>query len=479
MRLRRDLPSFLQPLHTDEYAPRPPSAEVGRAIDRSRQIAEQGIRDGDRSESADYWSGRRGTAAGLLAVNEEFGADFYAVPRDAAADTEAADDALGGDEVVIDVQTHYVADRDQSTAGHLTEMYRKAMPSWWKGLDGLSAYSFSEYLRCVFIESETAVAVLSSSPGVENHRQLFNEELAATRRLLDELGGRDRLLNHTVVDPTRDNELELMTRWVDQCRPAAWKVYTLGEANMDPNAYGPDMTWRELMPGKWKDETGWMLDDDDLGRRFLDRVSELARVGGPSIICAHKGISGLIDTGSPRDIGPAAAEYPDLKFVVYHSGYELSVQEEGPYTEADASVGTNRLVRTLEDHNIAPGRNVYAELGSTWFMTLTRPREAAHVLGKLLLAVGEDNVLWGTDSIWYGPTQQLIDAFRAFQIPTAMQEEFGYPALTATIKEKILSRNAARVYGIDLGQARRNAENDDLVWIREAFDYYRQKGNPA
>jgi len=190
-------------------------------------------------------------------------------------------------------------------------------------------------------------------------------------------------------------------------------------------------------------------------------------------------MSGLIATGSPRDIGPAAIAYPDLDFVVYHSGYEMSPDEEGPYSEDDADLGTNRLVKTVRDSNIAPGQNVFAELGTAWFLMASRPREAAHVLGKLLLAVGEDNVVWGTDSIYYGPTQQLIDAFRAFQIPTEMQEEFGYPALTDTVKEKILSTNAARVYGIDLDDVRRNAENDDLVWIKEAAQYYRERGNPA
>jgi hypothetical protein len=221
-----------------------------------------------------------------------------------------------------------------------------------------------------------------------------------------------------------------------------------------------------------------MLDDDVLGHQFLDRVAELARVGGPRIICAHKGISGLVDTGSPRDIGPAAAAHPDLQFVVYHSGYELTEREEGPYTEADADVGTNRLVDTLRANAIGPGGNVFAELGSTWFLAASRPREAAHILGKLILAVGEDNILWGTDSIWYGPTQQLIDAFRAFQIPVEMQEEFGYPALTNAVKDKILSRNAARVYGIDLDEARKNAENDDLAWVKDAFDHYRRHGSP-
>ena len=167
------------------------------------------------------------------------------------------------------------------------------------------------------------------------------------------------------------------------------------------------------MPGKWT--VGWMLDDDKLGRGFLDRgTSELARTGGPSIVCAHKGISGLIDTGSPRDIGPAAKAYPDLNFVVYHSGYEITEKEEGAYSEQDADIGTNRLVETLRQNGMGPGGNVYAELGST-FASWPSPglKRSPMRLGKPL-AVGESNVLWGTDSMWYGPTQQLIDAFRKF-----------------------------------------------------------------
>jgi hypothetical protein len=71
------------------------------------------------------------------------------------------------------------------------------------------------------------------------------------------------------------------------------------------------------------------------------------------------------------------------------------------------------------------------------------------VLGKLLLAVGEDNVLWGTDSIWYGSPQDQIAAFRAFEITTAAQEQLGYPALTPAVKTKILGTNAARLLGVE------------------------------
>ena len=473
MRIRDDIPSFLQPLHTDEYSPRTPSKAVVEAVQRARGMAE-GTAAG---EEQGFWSTRFGTAAGLLAVNEAAGQRFYEVAPEAVEDIAAAQESLGGDQVVIDVQTHYVADRDTNTGQHLPEMYKKARPDWFKGLDDLTGYSFAEYLRCVFVETETSLAVLSSSPGVDEYVQLYNSEMAATRRLFESLGGTTRLLNHSVVDPVVPTALDSMESWVETCQPRAWKVYTLGQANADPSAYMFDTSWRQTMPGKWKD--GWMLDDDNLGRAFLDRVRELARVGGPSMICAHKGISGLIDTGSPRDIGPAAAAYPDLTFVAYHSGYEVTDEEEGPYTEETSDVGTNRLVKTLKENGLGPGDNVYGELGSTWFLATARPREAAHVIGKLLVALGEDNVVWGTDSVWYGPTQQLLDSFRAFQIPLEMQEEFGYPALTPAIKDKILSRNAARLYGVDLDEVRRNAENDELVWVREAAEYYRTHGNPT
>lgn len=41
------------------------------------------------------------------------------------------------------------------------------------------------------------------------------------------------------------------------------------------------------------------------------------------------------------------------------------------------------------------------------------PDNAAHSLGKLFKYVGQDNVLWGTDSIWYGSPQDQIQAFLA------------------------------------------------------------------
>ena len=471
MRKPSPAPLFFQSLHTDEFGPPPVSAELLHAVKHSQNLAETALDRGDER----FWSGRQGTAAGLIALNHEYGNEFYAVPPAAVDDLEAANEALGGNQTVIDAQVHYVADRPEARSlvpDHIRR-YRAAMPSWWKGLDDMVGYGMAEFLRCVFVETETAVAVLTSGPGRGPARQLFNEEIAATRRLLDELAPRDRLLNHAIVHPTSGEELELMGRWATELKPVGWKVYTMGE----PSPPGEDRS--SLVPGgRWEEGTGWML-DEEIGSIFLDRVQELTRVGGTNLVCAHKGLSGLVDTGTPRDVGPAATRYPDLKFLIYHSGYEwpTSPIEEGAYSEAESHLGSNRLVKSLHDSAIPPGQNVYAELGSTWFLMARRPREAAHVLGKLLNAVGEDNVIWGTDSIWYGPTQQLIDAFRAFEIPVDMQQEFGYPALTKSVKEKILSLNAARLYGIDLEVARRNAENDDLVAIKDAIQSYRSRND--
>jgi hypothetical protein len=182
-------------------------------------------------------------------------------------------------------------------------------------------------------------------------------------------------------------------------------------------------------------------------------------------VCVHKGFSGGVENASPADIGPAAKAHPTVTFVVYHSGFE-STGEEGPYAEATADRGVNRLIASLRGAGIGPGANVYAELGSTWWVLMRNPTQAAHVLGKLLVAVGPDRVLWGTDSLWYGSPQDQIQAFRAFEISTELQEEHGYPALTPEIKRKILGGNAIELYGIDNVPDPCTFSRDDLAALR-------------
>ena len=472
------LPVFLQGRSTEEYSPPHPGHVVESVTSRVRA---EGPGSAARLAMSlgDYWASRQGTAAALRELDQAWGGGFYKIPEQAVLDGGAADEALGGKELVIDVQTHYISTRATriKRAYFLADIGESVAGDRFKGLSQLldkqreAGFSLAEYLRCIFLESETAVAVLSSGPGVEgkdNARSVTNSEMIGTRDLIDRFDGTGRLINHCLVHPNVPGDIEMMDRWRDWCHPAGWKVYTV---------YGAD----GLGSMHWEDPN-WMLDDDTCGQPFLKRALE-AKV---PIISAHKGLSSGADTGwegpsSPRDVGPAAAAFPDIKFIIYHSGYETREgdQEEGPYTEETAHVGTNRFVKSLKDSGIGPGSNVYAELGTTWYLIMAHPKEAAHVIGKLMLAVGEDNILWGTDCIWYGSPQPLIDAFRAFQIPDEYTERYGYPKLTPLAKEKILGLNAARVYGLDPGKVRATTSNDDLAWVKGALAEFHAKGNPS
>ena len=476
---RPPLPSFLERRSSDEYAPPPRTAREKRAVARFVAEGERAARRAGLAFGA-LATGRRGTAAGLRALNAEAGREFYRVPEAALFDEDAARSALGGDAVVIDVQTHFVADRPECGPWHanIRALYEAVRPGWWRGMDGLAAYDLAEYLRCVFVESETALAVLTSAPGLGPERMLDDRELAGTRELAGRLGGGGRLLSHAVVHPDVPGEVETLAERRDRLRPAGWKVYTLGQ--MGPFGALPSQAARSAARSEPQanEVSGWFLDDEDTGIPFLER----AKTSGVRRVCVHKGISYGAPTGSPRDVGPAAHAFPELDFLIYHSGYEVPLTgtpPEGAFTETSAGDGTNRLVASLRDAGIRPGQNVWAELGSTWFCLIRRPEEAAHVLGKLLLAVGEDRVLWGTDAIWYGPSQPALDAFRAFQIPEELRERFGYPELTPRLKAKILGENAARAYGLDLAQVRARAAEDDLAWVRAAAAEWRAKGVPA
>ena len=462
---RTALPRFLTRCANDEFVP-PPLNDVERAAARIAAEASDSATERLNVQAATYVESRRGIAAGLLAVNKANNEDFFEVPEEAAFDAAGADDALGGNELIIDVQTHYIAEREACEGSRrlIRQMYPLYGPDWWGGLGEGQLLNFAEYLRCVFTESETAVAVLSSPPGLSDERMLFNEEMAATRLLLERFGAEGRLLNHAVIHAGVDGEIGQMPEVEARIGPVGWKVYTMGATSFN------DI-------GKIH---GWFL-DDDIGTAFLEQVMRT----NVRVVCAHKGLSGQVAAGSPRDFGIAAKRYPDIKFVAYHSGFEpgdgrpSDDTREGPFEESTAHVGVNRLIESIRVNDVAPGSNIYAELGTTWYCLIKRPVEAAHVLGKLLNAVGPDNVLWGTDGIWYGPTQGAVDTFRAFQIPEWMRETYGYPELTPELKQKILGFNAAKVYGIDPVLARQRQDTGDLAWIKGALEEFNRSGTPS
>ena len=66
-----------------------------------------------------------------------------------------------------------------------------------------------------------------------------------------------------------------------------------------------------------------------------------------------------------------------------------------PLFQGSPQSGTDSLVQSVLDSGLGTDSNVYAELGSTWQVVMREPDQAAHMVGKLLKYIGENNVLWG------------------------------------------------------------------------------------
>jgi predicted TIM-barrel fold metal-dependent hydrolase len=454
MRHEPTLPIKLDSTSNGEYAP----LSVGGAVERAKRLAAVRITEHARrtgQSRREFLTSVCGAATTLLALNEAFAwrghwGGSFELPREAAFERAAAAQALEGRQFIFDIQTHMV-EPDGA--------WRRARPNAMSWLaqtpqgrcgeaDPLRCFDAHHFVKEVFLDSDTDMAVLSLVPELPESNPLSLQEAARVRELVAALGSGRRLLLHAMVVPNADppsRELERMAEAHRTYGIAAWKVYT---------QWGPK-------------RVGWWLDDPRVGVPFIEQARRL----GVKTICIHKGLS--FDGYEPRyaachDVGRVARIYPDVTFIIYHSGIEAR-RPEGPYDPRNADRGVDSLVKSLLDNGLAPNSNVYAELGSTWRLVMRDPTQAAHTLGKLLKHVGPKRVLWGTDSIWYGSPQDQIQAFRAFQISREFQDRYGYPALTADLKADIFGRSAAPIYGVDPAQVRRRAEHDPLERLRAAY----------
>lgn len=441
----RRLPIKLDAASNGEYEPVP----LTRAALTARADAHDAVTVAARRVGLPrrrYLVSLLGAAASLSAIDASFAraglrGGGYVLPPEAGHETEAARLALAGDEFIFDVQLHHVNPQGA--------WRRRAAPEAFKGMpqagcgktDHLECLSADQLLKDVFLDSDTAMGVLSHVPGAADDNPLDFEAAGATRRAVQALDGTERLLLHGRAMPTLPGEIDGMAAQRERWPLAAFKTYT---------QFGPD--------------GGFFLDDERHGLPFLAQARRL----GVRNIAVHKGLpfgAKGYEFSTCRDIGPAAARHPDLNFLVYHSGFDPRVPE-GPY-DPTARAGVDALIASVERAG-AKG-NVYAELGSTWRYLMREPERAAHVLGKLLKHLGEDQILWGTDSIWYGSPQDQILAFRAFQISPEFQQRYGYPALTAARKAKIFGLNAARVYGLEPAAMRQRLARDGVHKAR--LDY--------
>ncbi len=450
------LPVKLDSATNGEFAPRPLSAPVRSAkrlaMDRAGDCARRlGLSRRRFLETAS------GTALTLMCLNQAFAragraGGYFDLPPGAELDAAAARARLAGDELIFDSQTHHVNPRGAWRGRNaMWERYLGYFPQGRCGLeDPVGCYSADHYVKELFLDSDTDMAALTFPPAPADASPLTADEAAATRALIDAMDGSARIITQGLVIPSLPpgrSGFEDMGRVAEELGARAWKTYT----------------------GWAADGGGWWLDDEKTGIKLIER----ARALGVKVIVCHKGLPfpGYdVKYSTARDIGRVAKLFPDVNFIVYHSGYDGAVTE-GPYDPSRAGRGVNALVKSLLDNAVPPNANVYAELGATWRILMASPTEAAHVLGKLIKYLGEDRVLWGTDCIWWGSPQDQIQAFRAFQIAEPLRERHGYAKLTPAIKEKIFGRNALAAYRVGADEVRRktDAAPDRIGRLRSAY----------
>jgi len=449
------LPIKLDSTSNGEYEPIALDAGARLANEMAQQAAGENARRLGRTRR-DFLVSTCGAASTLLAFNAAQAAvgrtgGWFALADEAAVDEDAASAVIDGEEFILDVQGHFV---------NPTGAWLERLPDEARPLSGMPAAGCAlgegegarSYLNClgpdafvkdVFMDSDTDVMVLSFVPSTREGEPLTIEEAAAAREIVDGLKGTHRLLLHGRVNPNQGGDIADMQRLRDDFGIQAWKTYT---------QWGPE-------------GQGYSLTDEDTGIPFMD---EARRLDVP-VIAIHKGIPfgrQSYENSLCTDVGPAATRYPDLSFLIYHSGF-VPGQAEGPY-DPERNEGIDSLIKTVHENDLKGG-NVYAELGSTWRFLMRDPDSAAHALGKMLIYIGEDNILWGTDSIWYGSPQDQIQAFRAFQISEEFQERYGYPALTPEIKRKILGLNALKPYRLEPEVLRHHLGEDAVQLTRSAY----------
>ena len=404
-----------------------------------------------------------GAATALLAMNAAYAArgrrgGYYELPAAAALDAQLARSALDRQDFIFDVQGHFV----NPTGAWTRALPPEAKPlrfatdrascssSSARGLASLQCLGSEAFVKDVFLDSDTDLVVLSFVPSTRKGEPLTMEEAAATAQIVERMEGTHRMLLHGRVNPNQAGDLEGMDELAARYRIAAWKTYT---------QWGPD--------GR-----GFFL-DDDAGLALIEKARKL----GIRNIAVHKGLPFGPESYAHStcvDVGRVAKRFPDVNFLIYHSGF-VAGKPEGPY-DPQRSEGIDALITSLRDNGVGPGANVYAELGSTWRFLMRDPDAAAHALGKLFKYVGQDNLLWGTDSIWYGSPQDQIQAFRAFQIADELAEKHGYAKLTPALRAKVFGRNALRVYSIPEDVLKKHLPSDKVAKERLA---YREHADPS
>ena len=454
--LRTEVPLPTRLVSNEEFPPLPQTAAQRAVEDRILAVAGR-LAPRLGQSRRDFLRTSGGVATSLLAMNAVFGRFFDVLPVE-AADPAAFQERTGAPFFIFDVQVHYVGagydpgDAEALRKGAVSKQgllglrrqARRLNPKLASDQGTLADLSWENFVKEVFLDSETAIGLISTPPGPYPQEAVVPpKEMTHIRDEINRITQSRRMLAHGLITPQLGQaDLDFMDLQAATLKVDAWKGYT----GAPPKGF----------------DRGWFVDDEKLAYPMLERARKL----GVRRVCLHKGLplGPVADYNHPRDLIKAAQDFPDIDFLAYHSGL-LGVTAPKPSGEVPWTTEFCQMKKK------APGlKNIYMELGSTFGQLVTTdPTACAHLLGQLVDAFGADHVLWGTDSIWYGTPQWQIEAFRRFEIPAVLVERHGYAPLTRTVKEQIFGLNAARVFGVDVNAKRNEIPKDYLSRMKMAY----------
>jgi predicted TIM-barrel fold metal-dependent hydrolase len=468
-----DSPIPLQVVSSDEFAPIPQTERQREVQARLATLADE-LAHRQRITRRQFLRTAAGMAAAFTAMNQVYG-PLFDVGTAEAATPEAANERAAGlsKQFVFDGHTHFLRD-DTRLEGFVRMREAVGKAGWNPALVGkpqtLDDLKFENYLKEIFLDSDTKLAILSSAPSdVPGDWFLTNQMAAQARQRVNEQFGLPRLMNHAIFTPGQPGWLDEVDRALAQDGPCSFKGYTIG-----------DNTHKELS------RFAWRLDDEKLLYPFYEKVQR----AGLRNICIHKGLfppsveqqyPHLREYCDVRDVGKAARDWPGLNFIIYHSGYRFP----GGGTPEDAlrqfdATGRIEWVSELAEIPAKYGvSNVYGDLGQVFATTtVSQPRLCAAIMGILMKGLGPQHIVWGSDAVWTGAPQWQLEGLRRLEIPEDMQRKFGFPPLgaaTGPVKTAIFGENSARLYGL---QPHAFApERDRLATLRS--EYRAAGGEPS
>ena len=410
-----------------------------------------------------------GMAVAFLAMNQVFG-PIWNVSEAEAADTDVADARAKAlkKQFIFDDQTHFV--RDDFDKEGLLGLGKYASEHWNPDMLKdiplvLQRYKFQNYLKEIFLDSDTKVALLSGAPfDDETWWLLSNEAIADARNAINRVAGSRRMFGHFVFTPGTPGWMDAVDRAAAELKPDAWKGYTVGDP-LSPTTKGS--TWR--------------LDDEKLMYPFYEKIMKT----GPRTVCIHKGLlpidyeqswAGVWQFATVDDLPKAAKDWPGINFVMYHGALRPFLEDPAAELALFEKSGNIRWATDLARIPAKYGvKNVYAELGTTFANSaVANPRFSAALVGQFVNEMGADRVVWGSDSVWYGSPQWQIEAMRRLEIPDDLMQKMGWKTklggADSEVKRKIFGTNSARIYNYKIQAEYEDLSRDQLALMKQHYE---------